>query len=167
MKQTENEQRKPMILEKDNLCLRPWKGENTIVSNSLNDVNAMQTYSSVWKQGILFIQSIDWKSMRDVASQMKLVVGMSSCSFDRSSWVIGLGGVMTNTLLLSVINGPAGKESRSFGDNRSFSMRVALSSVKVSVSDVWDDRASTYVQLFPNNVSHERDIDVAEEIEHD
>ena len=33
---------------------------------------------------------------------------------------------MTNTLLLSVINGPEGEESRSFGDNLSLSMRVAL-----------------------------------------
>lgn len=63
------------------------------------------TYSNVWKQELLLIQSMDWKRIREADSQIKLFDGWSSCIFEE------LGGVILNIQVTSVTNGPERKKS--------------------------------------------------------
>lgn len=63
------------------------------------------TYSNVWKQELLLIQSMDWKRIREADSQIKLFDGWASCIFEE------LGGVILNIQVTSVTNGPERKKS--------------------------------------------------------
>ena len=100
----------------------------------------MDVYSSVWKHELLFIQSIDWNSIREADSQMKLLVGESSCACSTSRLI---GGVIVKRLVFSSINGP----------------RYAIEKSNRSHSSKEDNR--TYVQPVPNSIFHWIDIVVA------
>ncbi len=80
-----------------NLYLCTWKKPTENRINREID----KTYSNVWKHEWLLIQSIDWKRIRDADSQIKLFEGC------KSRFVDELGGVMVNTLVMSVTKGPS------------------------------------------------------------
>ena len=60
-------------------------------------------YSNIWNAEIVLIQSIDWKSIRDADSQMKLFVGAANCACWKSRF---RGGAIVNKQVFSLINGP-------------------------------------------------------------
>jgi hypothetical protein len=91
-------------------------------------------YSSVWKQELFLIQSIDWKRIRDADSHMKLLVGNINCVCWKSRLVGGLGGIIVNILVLSVTNGPLCKidENKSIPKERMYYLRSTCSQWRFS-----------------------------------
>lgn len=86
-----------------------WSGfvhwERDIPWMRCNGFQFRWTYSNVWKQELLLIQSMDWKRIREADSQIKLFDGWASCIFEE------LGGVILNIQVTSVTNGPERKKS--------------------------------------------------------